>query len=332
MKPLTVSVIVCIYKVEKYLRKCLDSIVNQTYLNLEIILIDDGSPDNCPQIIDDYAAQDSRIRVIHKKNGGVSDAKNTGLSAATGDLIIFVDSDDYISPDMYTKMVRSLEDSQSDMVICGYSIVSHEGNLTDYIHNNPLRRLCRDEFMAMLLLGEIGGFSWNKLCRSEIYHNVHFPVGQSFQDLHQSSRLFSTCETIFILNECLYFYRTNPQSVTQSGYPRGSFDLFLAYKQQMEFAKIEYPEHIDRYLIFTYRKGLATYNRFNWKLVDLDQTEAEELIQYLLQNKKLAQKSSQLPLKIKIALWFFGPNRLIYDSYYRLSRAYFLWRMNLKTN
>ena len=113
-----ISVIVPVYKVEPYLRKCLDSIVNQTYRNLEIILVDDGSPDNCGRICDEYAERDNRIRVIHQKNGGVSSARNEGLKIASGDWIGWVDSDDWIEPDMFEYLLENAKKSKADIAVC----------------------------------------------------------------------------------------------------------------------------------------------------------------------------------------------------------------------
>ena len=114
-----ISVIVPIYNVEKYLDRCVDSIINQTYKNLEIILVDDGSPDNCPQMCDDYAKKDSRIKVVHKENGGLSDARNVGMEVATGEYVSFIDSDDYISLDFYETLLETIVDNDSDIVECG---------------------------------------------------------------------------------------------------------------------------------------------------------------------------------------------------------------------
>ena len=113
-----ISIIIPVYKVEKYLKRCVDSVIGQTYPNLQIILVDDGSPDNCPQICDEYAAQDKRIEVIHQANAGVSNARNNGLKVAKGDYILFIDSDDYIAPDMCEKMLAFAQQTQADIVVC----------------------------------------------------------------------------------------------------------------------------------------------------------------------------------------------------------------------
>ena len=120
-----ISIIIPIYKVEEYLDECISSVINQTYTKLEIILVDDGSPDSCPKMCDDWAKKDSRIRVIHKTNGGLSDARNAGIEVATGEYIAFVDSDDYIKPDMIAKLYAALCKEEADISACG--ILSCEG-------------------------------------------------------------------------------------------------------------------------------------------------------------------------------------------------------------
>jgi len=325
-----ISVIVCIYKVEQYLRQCLDSIVNQTYTNLEIILVDDGSPDNCPKICDQYAEQDSRIRVIHKSNGGLSDAKNTGLAAATGDLIIYVDGDDYISLDMYTIMVSNLEQTKSDMVICDFYRMTPDGNIPEHNQIDKAGIFDQSEAMRLILMEKISNYSWNKLCKAILYEKVKFPIGQNFEDIHQIMNLFANCESVSCIDDCLYYYRTNFQGITHSGYPRGSFDLYLAYQKKLEYAKTEYPELIDLLVGKVFRNGLGSYNKFNNLLLELKQDEVDELFQYLWQHRKLALRSPHVPLKRKIALWFFSLNPKIYRGYYRFSRIIYQIRMGIK--
>lgn len=127
-----ISVIVPIYNVEKYLTKCIESIINQTYENLEIILVDDGSPDNCPIICDEYAKRDSRVKVIHKKNGGLSDARNAGLDIATGEYIMFIDSDDFVEIDMMESMMNNMIDNNVDLVVCNIKYIYDNSEKVKY--------------------------------------------------------------------------------------------------------------------------------------------------------------------------------------------------------
>ena len=137
-----VSVIIPIYKAEPYLKKCLDSIAAQTYKNLEIILIDDGSPDNCGRICDEYAANDPRVKVIHKQNGGMSDARNTGLDNATGEYLTFIDSDDYVSENFVDTLLNALRDNDADMSVCSFVYAAEDGRvLNSFVKNGTTEKI-----------------------------------------------------------------------------------------------------------------------------------------------------------------------------------------------
>ena len=140
-----ISIIVPIYNVEKYLRKCIDSILNQSYDNLQIILVDDGSPDNCPKICDEYLNKDNRIQVIHKSNGGLSSARNAGIKVANGKYIAFIDSDDYIELNMIEKLVNAIEKSNADLCICGIRWVNKDGTLFTKVAKSPIKNIVYDD-------------------------------------------------------------------------------------------------------------------------------------------------------------------------------------------
>jgi len=322
MKAYKVSVIVCIYKVEKYIKQCLDSIVNQTYSNLEIILIDDGSPDKCPHICDQYAKEDSRIKVVHQKNGGLSDAKNTGLAVASGDLIIFVDGDDFVSLDMFRLMVEKLEESQSDMVICDHYKVFPDYKIS-IRHKFNEGVLSRHEAISLVLADEIPSHSWNKLCKAELYKNVRFPVGQTYEDIHESYKLFVSSEKIYYLNECLYFYRMNERGISLSGNSRNMYFIYLGFKNRLEFAKSEHPESVRISAKLAIETGMNVYNHAlikegSW----INQFELDELFVYIKNNQRIALNSSATTLNKKIAIRFLCLNRKIYDIAYPIYRKW----------
>ena len=175
-----ISVIVPIYKVEEFLDKCVQSIVNQKYLNLEIILVDDGSPDRCGEMCEEWARRDKRIKVIHKKNGGLSDARNAGLVAANGEFIAFVDSDDWIEPQMYEIMLKVLMKEKADIVACG--IV--DSYIDKEIIHSPIYRVGKTEqFLKMIYKDTIFSVvSWNKLYRRRVWENFQFPKGKICED------------------------------------------------------------------------------------------------------------------------------------------------------
>lgn len=203
-----ISVIVPVYKTEKYLDKCVESIVNQTYKNLEIILVDDGSPDGCPQMCDEWAEKDSRIKVIHKENGGAASARNKGLDAASGDYIGFVDSDDYIETEMFEKLLNALEKGNAQISICANDEVDADCN---FITENrvPASSDTITPYDCFLnLYGE--NYSHcivpNKLYRKEIWSGLRFPVLKMCEDEAVLPYVYAKSEKIAVVNEVLYHY------------------------------------------------------------------------------------------------------------------------------
>ena len=169
-----ISVIVPVYKTEGLLDRCVESIVGQTYKNLEIILVDDGSPDNCPAMCDEWAEKDSRIRVIHKENGGVSSARNAALDIATGDYIGFVDSDDWIEPEMYSSLIQKISESGKNIALCSYYAVEISGERYERRCVVDKEVLDKDDYFRFIVLGGDGGYIWNRLYDADILKEVRF--------------------------------------------------------------------------------------------------------------------------------------------------------------
>ncbi|MCI8650786.1 MAG: glycosyltransferase family 2 protein [Anaerotruncus sp.] len=208
------SIIVPIYKSEPYLRKCLDSIVNQSYKNLEIILVDDGSPDRCGEICEEYATADPRILTVHKSNGGISSAKNTGLAIATGEWITWVDSDDWIEADMYEYMLNLALKYQVDMVQCGFWI-EHDRKFEEKFTSNEILILC--EKTSELTVRQLKLFSnsnWNKIYRADIIRSIFFdtsyPIGEDL--LFHLYTLIKT-KRIYIAAQAKYHYMQRTTSI-----------------------------------------------------------------------------------------------------------------------
>ena len=236
-----ISVIVPIYKVESYLPKCLDSIVNQTYRNLEIILVDDGSPDNCGAICDEYAARDDRIIVIHKSNGGLSFARNVGLDTATGDYIGFVDSDDWIEPNMYEYLLHGIQKQGADIAVCGI------------FEELPDRCFCRKWDKAEVFDTEAGleqlflrkKYShsvWDKLYRYSLFEGIRFPEGRNFEDIATTHRVFERAKAVQLLPEAKYHYLQRRDSIMGDGSLRNRVDSYLAAREQYLRMKDAWPQ------------------------------------------------------------------------------------------
>lgn len=186
-----ISIIVPVYKVEPYLRKCVDSILAQTYTNIEVILVDDGSPDGCPAICDEYRKQDERVVVIHQENGGLSAARNAGLNVARGEYIGFVDSDDWIEPDMYEVLFQLISATESDVSIVDVCSDT-ENSVEPPSKNDEIYVFNSDETMKELLLNQkFKSYMWVKLYKASLFNNIRFPQERIlFEDMVVSSELF----------------------------------------------------------------------------------------------------------------------------------------------
>lgn len=213
-----VSIIVPIYKVERYIKKCVHSIICQTYKNIEIILVDDGSPDNCPAICDEFAKTDDRIKVIHKENGGLSSARNAGLDVANGEYICFIDSDDYVESMYIEKMYNRITKDKSDIAICEYYRVDECGNLLPHKIFEKNLIIDTDLFWKYLCTTYNVYFvvSWNKLYKSNLWSCTRFKEGKINEDVFVVKDIISKCNRISTLTDQLYYYCIRNGSIMQS--------------------------------------------------------------------------------------------------------------------
>ena len=209
-----ISVIVPIYKVEKYLRKCIESILSQTYTNLEIILVDDGSPDKCGEICDEYEKKDSRIKVIHKKNGGLSDARNAGLDIMAGNYVAFVDSDDWIEPQMYEHLLAKLHYFHADISIGGVSCDLDDNGIinTEKIVSYDSAPFSEGNVETMHRFFITSWAAWDKLYKADLFRDIRFPVGEINEDEAIVLQLLSKCTRVCYTNEVFYHYMRRPSS------------------------------------------------------------------------------------------------------------------------
>ncbi len=210
-----ISVIVPVYKVENYIRRCIESIQAQTYQDLEIILVDDGSNDNCPQICDEYALKDSRIQVIHQDNGGLSKARNVGLSVARGEYVAFVDGDDYIKPDMYETLLGILIRETADMVICSYDKVDENNSRIE--NESPICNESLEGFDLFQKFANKKGWYyitvWNRLYKREIFDKICFPEGKMHEDEFVAHKIADACKRVVTISDGLYCYRASGGSI-----------------------------------------------------------------------------------------------------------------------
>ena len=228
-----ISVIVPIYNVEPYIRQSLDSIINQTYKNLEIILVDDGSLDNCGKICDEYALKDNRIKVLHIKNGGPAVARNAGLDIATGEFIGFIDPDDFFEPDMYETLYNAITKTNAGLVVCNWYIGT-DGNWEKNTKFPDKEILTSNEaFEAFFSCMYV----WNKLYRKEVVGNLR-QIETFAQDVYYTFTVFTRIEKVVCVDKCLCYYRMNPTSRQHTRKFKKNFLEFLKVSDmEMEYAQ-----------------------------------------------------------------------------------------------
>ncbi|MBQ9936947.1 MAG: glycosyltransferase [Oscillospiraceae bacterium] len=238
------SIVVPVYNVEQYLARCLDSILSQTLTDFEVIAVDDGSPDNCGKILDEYSQKDKRIKVIHKENGGVSSARNAALDLAQGEYIGFVDSDDYIEPNMYEYLVDSIKKSGCDIVICGYHEVLSDETKDIRICERETSISSREGIVGLIEDKTYRGYLWNRLYKRELFDGIRFPETVVMEDLYVNHLLFEKVDKIYLLDKALYYYIRREDSVTMKRrtktdvalfrYHMGSYDRLIDNFCEME--------------------------------------------------------------------------------------------------
>ena len=209
-----VSVVIPVYNVESYLRCCVDSVISQTYQNIEVILVDDGSPDNSGKICDEYASKDKRISAIHKVNGGLSDARNVGLAMAKGDYVMFVDSDDFLDSRMLETLCRDLQEQNADVAVVGFRMFEWEEELAPAKLAVPVQCMTgREAIRSTLVSDELGDFAWNKLYKRELFRDIRYPLGRMMEDQGTTYRIFQQCSKVAYRPVPLYYYYQRPDSI-----------------------------------------------------------------------------------------------------------------------
>jgi len=243
-----VSIIVPVYKVEKFLSACVESLRNQTYEALEIILVDDGSPDGCGEMCDEYASQDPRIRVIHKQNGGLSDARNAGLQVATGDYILFVDSDDLVAENHILRLMELARQEQADIVACDFAEIEEDAVGMPQHRSEPAAPvvLTRDEAVkAWLYRRHYGVSAWAKLYARDCVSGILFPEGKLHEDVGTTYKMFLRAHKVVYINEKLYGYRQRRGSIVNSSFDPRRMAYLDFTREIMDVMRSEYPQYYE---------------------------------------------------------------------------------------
>ena len=243
MKP-QISVIVPVYKVERYLRRCVQSILNQTHSNLEVILVDDGSPDGSGALCDEFAKQDSRVQVIHKDNGGLSDARNAGLSIARGDYVTFVDSDDWIEPDAYEAMLALAEESGAQLVCAGrYDEDETTGQISVGLCPEKRELISDKEALRRILRWDnMDSSACDKLYARTLFRDIRYPVGRVVEDVATTYRLVLEAGSVAMLPKPVYHYCHRAESISTAAFSEKTFHIPENAQRACDAVVARYPE------------------------------------------------------------------------------------------
>ena len=263
-----ISVIVPVYGVEKYINKCVDSILNQTYSNIEVILIDDESPDRCHEICDEYAANDSRVIVIHQKNAGQSAARNVGLDIANGEYIAFVDSDDYIDSLFLEKMYYRICEDKSDLVVCEYDVVDESGKI--FCNKAYMNRDCIIDEKEFWKLESTTHYMfcvalWNKLFRASTWKHIRLKIGKYAEDSFAMTRYIVGMKKISIIKEPLYFYLQRDDSLVHCFSLKNLDAVEASLERCNYFYKKGYKEYIKGDLFYCVNTMNVAYGKLDFK-------------------------------------------------------------------
>ncbi len=316
-KSVTISLIIPVYNVEKYLPKCLDSVINQTYKQIEIIIIDDGSTDNSGILCDEYALRDNRIIVIHQPNRGVSSARNTGLDIAKGEYVMFVDSDDYVEPTFCEKPLTIAIKEHVDIVSFGYFKIGNKTTTVKKTYNPRIVQASEAIKQLIIMDDVVHGFVWNKFYKRTLFEHVRFSVGRTFEDQGVNYLLFHYAQRVFISDEILYHYCRRDNSISRQYYlPVSIINRFDFWHERLIFIQKYYPEiepHQIQQLVkesffaFYYASFLPQYKPFIKKVED-----------FLIANKKsilLLEKGNKKKL---LMFYYCRPLFRLYYYFYGL--------------
>ena len=305
-----VSIIVPIYNVAEYLDKCVQTITGQTYKNIEIILVDDGSTDDCPAMCDAYSVKDERIKVIHKKNGGLSDARNAGIEIAKGEYFAFIDSDDYVAEDFIETLLKACEDNDCKIAQCSSINVSDNngiGESREYTVKilsgyDMIKRIYEDGTADTIVI-------WSKLYRRELFNGIRFPFGKLHEDEFTDYKLFDKCSKVAVVDKKLYFYRVNPDSIVRRKYSLKRMSILEALEERKQYFENKGYAELVSLTNAAYVKQLILHlheikGNKEWKNIEY------ELKKKLKENFKSVMRDSLVPngykkviLKIRYLYW-----------------------------
>lgn len=326
-----ISIIIPVYNVEKYLARCVDSVLMQNYENMEIILIDDGSPDKSGDICDAYARQDNRIIVIHQKNKGLSGARNSGLDISTGKYITFIDSDDSIMPDMFSTMINIMEQNNLDILFCNSVRVKNNDTYILVQKDNKFKIIEKDKILCETLANG-GGSVWGAIYSRKAIGNYRFPEGRLFEDSAVKYKFIANAERIGEIENIYYKYYYNPESITQTSFsPKARWDYVLALREAFEYASKTKSPSINASKSIYLKSLLSCLTAVYASNNKADSDKYFPLIEKEIYKHRDRQSYAYLNLKYKLYLYFFGKANFIHIVGAKLSKIFKDFRKLVKT-
>ena len=298
------SIIVPVFNTEKYLRQCIESILEQKFQDFELILINDGSTDSSGTICDEYSKKNKRIIVRHKENQGQSSARNLGLDLASGDYIGFVDSDDYIHEGMYELLVEHAESHHSDIAACNFWIMDKNGVYSPYKSSALDKEYSRLEAISELYTNKILSFSpCNKIYRRSLFSNLRFIEGKILEDKAISYQLVNQADRVSYLSKSLYYYRYNENSTLRKAFSLNRVDEYQIQMDMYDFYRVHYPELSDLVYYGVFDFGNYLYGQ----ILMLKNRSYEEKYKYLIQFDRVILKRlisrPEIPASSKLKLF-----------------------------
>lgn len=314
-----ISIIIPVYKVEKYLESCLNSIVNQTYQNLEIIVIDDGGKDNCPAICDKYAKIDSRIKVVHQENRGLSGARNAGIDIANGKYIIFVDSDDTVEKDLVKELYNCMNKYNTDIAICGRNYVFEDGNVICKQQNDIEKIFEFEEAIIEMNKFELFDMSaWAKIYKTDLFEQIRFPEGKLSEDYFIMYKLIELAGKVSYISKPLYNYLQRQSSISRN--KNINHDFIEAAKKQLEDLEPKYPR-IKNTLHVAYASSNLTVLDFYIKnKVKCPKEKIKEFRKVVKENLIYINKDKNIRRSKKYQFYIFLINYNLYKIVFKIFR------------
>jgi len=313
-----ISIIVPVYNVEPYLRKCLDSIINQTYRDLEILIIDDGSTDGSGEICNEYAASDHRLQVIHQNNKGLSEARNSGIDIATGDYILFVDGDDWIESNTVECLYQACLDHNAEVSCCGH-YKEFADRTTVHSLVTSKKEYEGEEIAVPAMKGSFAHYAWEKLWERSLFEECRFPSGMQFEDVATTWKLFLRCNKVVCIPDVLFHYTYRKDSIGNTKTMKNLADRWAAFKERYDMMS-DKSDELKRICTMGCLQTIGYTWRWLYIVKDRDEKKLNEMREFLKNNRE-AIRSCSLPTRISLFCALYS-NLVTIAGCYQINQIY----------